>query len=301
MKKIKKIALIIGIAFVVIWVSVVAFGVNKYGGWSEYWNYMDIETHRDIRYYEKIVQDGELTIYFKDHNGINHEISWGFEKGEIVNYYASHIKFNLHKLWDARFINNLTLGRSDISFESPENKGQDLNGKDLMWKNKLELSFDAPKDSTESNFKCKGKVKVTYDTGSSSTYDAEIKVILRGQSSTSINQQENNEPTQDDKAITKVEQGEYCYQFDDLKVSGKFYYCKLKVENTVVSGEITVENEASESYTVKFNGENKEGKLLVKTTYDNDAGGPYDETWGINQDKLTLEQPSVTLTKIDCN
>lgn len=301
MNKIKKIALIIVITIIIIWISAVAFGVNKYGGWSEYWNYMDIETHRDIRYYQKITQDGELTIYFKDHNEINHEISWSFENGEIVDYYASNVKFSLHKLWDARFINDLTLGRSEISFESPENKGQDLNGKDLMWKNKLELSFDAPKDSTESNLRCKGKVKVTYDTGSSSTYDAEIKVIIRGQLSTSINQQEQNETIQDTKASSPVEQGEHCYQFDDLKVSGKFYYCNLVVNNAILTGEITVENEASESYTVKFNGEIKDGKFLVKTTYDNDAGGPYDETWGINQDKLTLEQPAVTLTKTDCN
>ena len=99
----------------------------------------------------------------------------------------------------------------------------------------------------------------------------------------------------------KIVNGKYCYQFDDLKVSGKFYYCELVVNNSLLTGEITVENEASESYTVKFNGEIKDGKLLVKTTYDNDAGGPYDETWVINQVQLKLEQPAVTLTKIDCN
>ena len=321
MNKIKKIVLTIIIVFVVIWISAVAFGVYKYGGWSEYWNYINIETHRDIRYYEKIVQDGELTVYFKDHIDINHEISWRFENGKIIDYYASHIKFSLHKLWDARFINNLTLGRSSISFESPENKGQDLNGKDLMWKNKLELSFDAPEDSTESNFKCKGKVKVTYDIGSSSSsvssYDATFQIInysidkeIPKRENVTVNPEDvinemkdvldEENSKKDTHKEEKLQDGKYCFQLDNLVNSGEFYYAEITIQNSAVIGNLIVEYEDGDGYSAKFIGTVENNLLKIKISYDNDGEGSYQEEWEINSNNLILKEPSITLTNIKC-
>ena len=268
-------------------------------------------------YFKNITKDGEIVVNYTDHKGKNIEILWAIIDGK-VDYFTTNSKQFTRSYtgsFDCRLSKLVKAGPYRMLFESPKNKPA-FEGDDYYYE--VELKFDLPKDPTQEEYEVDGTIYITGQNAGgdggdiSDTYDAQFKIFYYPEEVASPKREEENVDTEEvvnkvknilnEEVGTPLNNGNYCFQFDDLANSGDFYYCNLAVENeNDVKGELTVENEASESYTINFNGKRSGEVYTVSTTYSNDGGGPYEEKWKINSNGLTLEQPTVTLSNIKCD
>lgn len=268
-------------------------------------------------YFNTLTKDAEIVVNYTDHKGKKIEILWAIIDGK-VDYFTTNSKQFTRSYtgsFDCRLSKLEKAGPYSMEFESPKNKPA-FGGDDYYYE--VEIKFDLPKDLNQKEHFVNGTIYITGhnaagDGGNTSdTYDASFeiynyavdKTITKREAATTnpddvISEMKNilDKEASDVKEQEKLVDGNYCFQLDDLKNSGDFYYCTMTVENDNIKGEIIVENESSESYTMKFNG----STLSVNVTYSNDGGGPNKEQWKINSNGLTLEQPAVILTKIKCD
>lgn len=277
-------------------------------------------------YFRDITQNAEIIVNFTNSKGKDVELYWSLIKGTVDDYQTDYFPLWYSPVYDMRLIKLIEIESSGFIFESPKNKPSS-GGKDYY--SEVELEFDPPKDLTQKEYFTNGTIyiigrnnrtdknlKAVGDTKES--YDANFEIYNYAVSKTTttkrtkntnpddvINEMKNilDEKTSEKEQLndTEIKDGKYCFQLDNLSNNGSFYYAEITIQNSQVLGKLTVEYESSDGYSATFLGNIEADILKVKVSYDNDAEGPYEEKWEINQNSLILEQPSIHLTRTTCN
>ena len=286
--------------------------------------------NEEKEYFKNLTQDAEIIVNFTNSKDKDVELYWSLIKGEVDNYKTNHnvLGYGPRGIWDCRLIKLTEVESSGFIFESSKNtssiikNGEFAKGEDYYYE--VEIKFDLPEDLSQKEHNVNGTIYITGHNASgdggdiSESYDAKFKVYNYSVDKTTpkretvtvnpddvVNEMKNildEEASEEEQPKgEELEDGKYCFQFDDLVNSGTFYYADVTIQNSAVLGNLIVEYESGDGYSATFIGTIEGNKLNIKVSYDNDGGGPYAEKWKINQSNLTLEQPEIILTNINCN